>query len=300
MQPSSDQGSSRWAAAPTGAYARPGYAPAPPAVSVTSARPVPIGLAAMATMLLLMLAVDNSAVTDSIDRHAFGSDNFFSRVLVALTAFRWDLGRLSPDPQRIYLGQLLADIVILLLVLLLVVAVTRGRGSFGHVFIATWVAVIAASQIGTYVRSAIVQSGQITAGENDRPTVIFFSAYSPGAVTLFASIVFGFVVALVAGFIGVRTRRTEVLTGGEAPARREPWSAPPPAGAGSAPPAAPGSPPPGAPGPVSDPSPWSAADSDEGQTTQLPPVEQRPRHAFDDGEQHTIQLPPADDDGSSR
>jgi hypothetical protein len=258
-------------------------------------------LVATATMLVLILAVDNSALTDRIDRHAFTSNGFFSRALVALTAFRWDLGQLSPDPQRVYVGQLVADITILVLVLLLVAAVARGFGSFGHVFIATWVAVIVACQVGTYARSAIVQSGQITAGENDRPTVIFFSAYSPGSVTLFASIVFGVVAALVAGFVGVRTRRTEVLgapaagsaaeaaaagVAAEEPGRREAWTAPP-----------------AAPGPVSNPSPWSTAGSDDDgddRTTQLPPVEQRPRHAIDDGEQHTVQLPPADDDRPPR
>jgi hypothetical protein len=298
MQPSDDQRRTEWAPQSTGGYARPSYAPAPPAMSVTNARPWPIALAATATMLVLILAVDNSSLSDKIARHALDSNGFFSRALVALTAFRWDLGRLSPDPDRLYLGQLLADIAVLVLVLLLVAVVTRGRGSFWQVFVASWLAVIVASQIGTYVRSSVVKSDQVVAAGGDRPTVIFFSVYSPGAVTLFASIAFGLVVALVAGFVGVRTRRVEVVSApaeptgaaaapeaGEAPARREPWSAPPAA----------------VPGPVSNPSPWTSDSSDaDDRTTQLPPVEQRPQHGFDDGEQHTTQLPPVDDDRPPR
>ncbi len=294
MQPSDDQRTTERAPQSGGRYARPGYAPAPPAVSVTNARPWLIALAAMGTMLVLILAVDNTSLSDSIDRHALESNGFFSRVLVALTAFRWDLGRLSPDPAHLYLGQLLADIAVLILVLLLVAVVTRGRGTFWQVFMATWVAVVAAGQVGTYVRSAVIDSSQLVPGENDRPTTIFFSAYSPGAVTLFASLVFGLVVALVAGVVGVRTRRTEVVSapavaapetsGG--PARREPWSAPPAA----------------VPGPVSNPSPWTrdSAPDDAERTTQLPPVEQLSRHAYDDGEQHTTELPPIDDDRPPR
>ena len=291
MQPSDDQRTTEWASQPGARYARAADAPA---VSVTNARPWPIAVAATLTMLVLILAVDNSSLSDSIDRHALESNGFFSRVLVALTAFRWDLGRLSPDPAHLYLGQLLSDVTVLVLVLLLVAVVTRGRGSFWQVFVATWAAVIAAGQVGTYVRSAVIDSNQLLPGENDRPTTIFFSAYSPGAVTLFASLAFGLVVALVAGSVGVRTRRTEVLSAPAAPAagapetsaRREPWSAPPA----------------GAPGPATNPTPWtkdSPTDYDD-RTTQLPPVEQRGRHGADDGEQHTTELPPVDDDRPPR
>ena len=181
----------------------PAYAPAPPSVSVTNSRPWLIGLSAMATMLVLFLAIDNAAVSDKVVRHSLDSNGFFTRALVALTTFRWDLGRLSPDPGHLYLGQLLADLAVLVLVLLLVAAVTKGRGTFGQIFFGTWAATVTAGMIGTYVRPMVVSNEPSVPGANDRPTTIFFSVYSPGAATLFASALFGLAVALVAGLVGV-------------------------------------------------------------------------------------------------
>jgi hypothetical protein len=296
MQPSNDQQQGGgWPPPGGGTYARPTFVSAPPAVSTTRARPWLIGLAAMSTVLVLILAIDNSTVASKVQEHTVNSSTFVDRALFALTNFRWDLGRLSNDFAHIYLAALMTDIAIVVLVFLFVTAVTRGRGSFGHVFAGTWIAVIAAAMVAGYVRPLVLDIGKLAPQSQGKATNIFFSVYSPSANTLFAAIVFGLVAALVAGLVGVASRRTDVITappvrgvvdapvGDEpTPATREPWSAPPAA----------------APGPITNPSPWSTdsppeSGVDSDRTTQLPALGDR---TPSDGEQHTTELPRTEDD----
>ncbi len=136
-------------------YGRPQYAPEPPAVSLTRARPWLVGLAASATMLLLILAIGNPPVTRAIYRHAV-SDDFGSRTLQSLGYFAWDFGRLDDD-MHLGWANLVFDLAVLVLVLLLVAALSSGRGSFWRTFLAAWVSVIVAVLLSGYVRAAILE-----------------------------------------------------------------------------------------------------------------------------------------------
>jgi hypothetical protein len=272
-------------------YARPPYAPEPPAVSVTRARPWLVGLAATGTMLVIILALGNPPTTRALLRHSLGG--FGSRVLQSLSSFVWNFSQLD-DPQHFYRANLVFDVVVLVLVLLLVTALAVGTGSFWRTFLSSWVAVIVAVLLAGYVRAALIDPlGTVPGGGIGETT--FFSQYSPGPVLLFAAILAGVVAAVVAALVAVTTRKREVVTAPapfpeatrdddtsspttrtteatqttpatqatqSAPAeRREPWSAPPAAGV---------------PGPVTEPSPWSTTDEDD-RTRALPPVEDEPR-----------------------
>lgn len=272
-------------------YGRPHYAPEPPAVSLTKARPWLVGLAASATMLVLIVAIGNPPVTRTILRHAFNA-GFGSRVFQSLSSFAWNFSSPSDD-MHVYLANLIADIAVLLLVLLFVAALSSGSGSFWRTFLAVWVSVIAAVTLSGYVRAAIINP-MGSAPDNNKAEEIFFSQYSTGPGQLFAALIFGVIAAIVAALVGVLTRRHQVVTADRpavsptplaepqppaAAQKREPWAAPPVA----------------VPGPVADPSPWSTTgDYDDDHTTQLPAVNDT--HDYDDGAEHTRALPRVEDD----
>ena len=250
-------------------YGRPQYAPEPPALSVTRARPWLIGLAASATMLVFIVAIGNPPVTRAVFRHAVSSD-FGSRALQSLAYFAWDFGRLGDD-MHLGWADLIFDLAVLALVLLLVAALSAGTGSFWRTFLAVWVSVIVAVLLCGYVRAAIIDPMGSAPG-NSKAEVIFFSQYSPGPLLLFVAMLYGLVAALVAALVAVLTRRNVVVTA-DRPSAYAPTAEPEPAAAQhqrvpwSAPPAA-------VPGPVGDPSPWSKTDAGaaDDRTTQLPAV----------------------------
>ncbi len=294
--------------------------------SITRARPWWVALAAAATMLVLIGALDNPSVTRSLLDN-FDIESFGGRLRASISTFSWDFSRLSNDFGRLYLANVLMDVAIIVLVFLLVAVISAGSGSFGRTFLGTWTAVLAACVVGGYVRSAVVDPKFADPNTHGKATAIFFSVSSPGASLLFAAILFGLVAALVAAVVAVATRRHEVVTtpapyspgyspapyspapSGREPSEREPWSAPPAA----------------VPGPVATPSPWSdeapAPDSgrdtgdtdgadnrdadthdadthdadthdadthDADRTTQLPAVDTPSR---DDSDDHTRELP---------
>jgi hypothetical protein len=259
---------------------------------VTKARPWLIAAAATATMLVIIIAVDNPSVTRSIFEHNADAHGFGSRVLQSFTAYNWDVTKLTNDTGHFYLASLLTDIATLVLLFLLVAAVTIGRGSFLQVFVGTWVCVIVATMLAAYIRPAVLSSNYLGTTGTGKAETVFFSSFSPGPLPLFVSIVFGFVVALVAAFVGMLTRRDVAVVEPTAPAttvgpdatsepvRREPWTAPPATRTQAAPPAG-------------ERPPWAdRPNADEEHTTAMPAVDE----PGTSGDQHTRQLPPVEDD----
>jgi hypothetical protein len=264
-------------------------------------------------MLILIGAIGNPPVTRSLIDNA-DLESFSGRLRASLSTFSWHLTDLGSDFGHLYLANVLMDVAIVLLVFAFVVVVASGTGSFWRTFLGTWIAVIAASVIGGYVRSSVVDEKFADPTLHSKPEAIFFSAASPGATLVFAGLVFGVFVAIVAGVVAIATRRDEVVTAdrpyapyappvaeSESPAQtpqtaqtgqtsREPWSAPPAAH-----------------GPVANPSPWSTESSepeteadnghedDADRTTQLPAVDPSARNP-NEGDDHTRQLPPVEDD----
>ncbi len=280
---------------------QPRYEAPPPAVSVRKARPAVIGLVAAATMLVLIGAIGNPPATRSlVDNIDF--DTFSGRLRASLSTFGWHLTDLGNDVGHLFLANVVMDLAVVVLVFVFVTVVAGGSGSFWRTFLGAWIAVLAASVIGGYVRSAVVDEKFTDPTLHNKAEAIFFSADSPGASLVFAGLVFGVFVAIVAGVVAIATRREEVITAAtpsgsyppyppapaaaettEQPtaAAREPWSAPPAV----------------VPGPVANPSPWSTGtgEDDEDRTTQLPAVDST-THSADEDDDHTRQLPPVEDE----
>jgi hypothetical protein len=286
---------------------RSGYVAAPPTVTITRSRPWLIGLAALVVMVVLIASVSNQGVTDAILRSHFNRNDINDNVLQSFTYYGWRFGPLGGhDLGHFWLASLVFDASVLVLTLLLAAGVVRGRGAFGHVFLGVWMSVIVATQVSTYVRGAIVDPRVGIPGENSKPVEIMFSNFSANSYSLFVSLVFGFVTAIVAALVGVLTRKTQLFVQApapdyagaydmpvgapaEAPVSREPWTAPP----------AP------VPGPVASPSPWTApgpsetAEQGTHETAVLPAAEEPQRDdsattempRAEDGEQHTTELP---------
>ena len=273
-------------------YGRPQYAPEPPAVSLTRARPWLVGLAASATMLLLILAIGNPPVTRAIYRHAV-SDGFGSRTLQSLGYFAWDFGRLD-DGMHLGWANLVFDLVVLVLVLLLVAALASRRGSFWRTLLAVWVSVIVAVLLSGYVRAAILDP-MGTAPVGGKADVDLLLPVQPGS----AAALRGDALRPARGAGGGTRRRphppargrdgraalAELRAGAvhDDDAAATPWSAPPAA----------------VPGPVAEPSPWSTTDAEgeDDRTTQLPAVGSTGAgQQVDDGTEHTRALPRIEDD----
>ena len=190
---------------------QPRYEPPPPAVSIKKSRPGLIGLAAAATMLVLIVAVGNPPATRSLIENA-DLESFSGRLRASLSTFGWHLTDLGNDFGHLFLANVLMDVAVVLLVFAFVVVVTSGSGSFWRTFLGTWIAVIAASVIGGYVRSSVVDEKFADPTLHSKATAIFFSVSSPGATLVFAGLVFGVFVAIVAGLAAIATRRDEVVT----------------------------------------------------------------------------------------
>ena len=192
---------------------QPRYEPPPPAVSIQKSRPGLIGLAAAATMLILIGAIGNPPATRSLIDNA-DLETFSGRLRASLSTFSWHLTDLGNDFGHLFLANVLMDVAVVLLVFAFVVVVTSGSGSFWRTFLGTWIAVIAASVIGGYVRSSVVDEKFADPTLHSKAEAIFFSVSSPGATLVFAGLAFGVFVAIVAGVVAIATRRDEVVTAG--------------------------------------------------------------------------------------
>jgi hypothetical protein len=313
MQPTSDQpdrADSPYAAPgeqPYPAYARaepprtdsapwagPAFAPAVPAATVKKGRPWLVAIVSFLTLLVLIAGLGNQWVTDAIFKHVSGR-SFIDGATRAVTTYQW---RFSPRGNRdighIWLGSLCLVATALVLTLLIVALVCRGPGGFGQAFVGAWMAVFTATQLGTYVRAAVIDANQlIGSSAGSKANVIFFSSLSPNAAQIAAGLGFGFVVGLVAGITAVLGRHNEVISPGVPPGYGAPAF-----GAG-----------PPVPGPIASPSPWSTSDeasntqtgtSEPQHTAVLPSIDEPTRASSTQPDnEHTTQLPrtdPSEDD----
>ena len=157
------------------------YEPPPPAVSVRKARPSVIGLAAAATMLVLIGAIGNPPATRSlVDNIDF--ETFSGRLRASLSTFSWHLTDLGNDVGHLFLANVVMDLAVVVLVFVFVAVVAGGSGSFWRTFLGAWIAVLAASVIGGYVRSAVVDEKFTDPTLHNKAEAIFFSAASPRRV----------------------------------------------------------------------------------------------------------------------
>jgi hypothetical protein len=184
-------------------------------VTVRRTRSWAVALAAFVTGLILMAAVGNTSVTGTLDRHAQGH-SFKDGVLLSLTTVQWRFGAASGDHARIWVGQLVGDLAALVLIFLLVWIVANGRGSFWQAFFGTWACAVGAFLLATYVNTAVVN----TSGSGASKEVVVFFAQNTATSTfaLFGALMYGFVIALVAGLVAWATRKSEVMVDASAAA----------------------------------------------------------------------------------
>jgi hypothetical protein len=304
MQPSHDQQYSNTRTEdPFGTWAHPSYEPAAPGPMVTRGRPWIVALTAFLTLLVLIAALGNQWVTDSINRHANG-DTFIDHIVTAITTYQW---RFSPrgghDVARVWASQFALIGTVLVLTFLLVGTVCRGKGGFAQAFFASWMTVLAGTLIGGYVKAAVIdRSLLLRTPRLDTGNAIFFSPLSPGTSEIVGGLEFGFCVAVVAGVAAVMARRREPIAGPAAApgaAYAAPYQAPdqPPYAApehyGQAQQDQAGQP---VPAPVPAASPWSYDDrsgteTQHEHTAVLPPVEQPRGEGGGHGTEATTQLP---------
>ena len=238
-------------------------------VTVRRTRSWAVALAAFVTGLILMAAIGNTSVTGTLDRHAQGH-SFKDGVLLSLTTVQWRFGAASGDHARIWVGQLVGDLAALVLIFLLVWIVANGRGSFWQAFFGTWACAVGAMLLATYVNTAVVN----TSGSGVSKEVVVFFAQNTATSTfaLFGALMYGFVIALVAGLVAWATRKSEVMVDASAAAALRTGYYPPAPGQGE------GAGYPPVPGPVASPSPWAGDRPGGDQPTEaLPRTEDQDR-----------------------
>jgi hypothetical protein len=264
---------------------------APPRREPGVARPGVIAFAALLTEIVIIGAACNQWVSprivDQIRRSfANGGSQGVRDLKASLLTYNWRFTPLAGDTEHRWLGQVLLVLTVLALTAFLIGVIVRGQASFARVFFTCWVAVVAATTIGTYVRGFVTDSP----GSALRITRAVFGPLGPNAFTVLAGLVLGLVVGVVAGWVGMATRRPAVVADEPAnvPGQFFPTPEQPPPYYGS----------PGAP-------PWQdqhfaprgrhAAPADE--TTRLPDVDEATTQLPDAGEATTRFPRPPDDDG---
>jgi hypothetical protein len=280
----------------------------PEPVTVRRTRSWAVAVAAFLAGLVLMAAIGNPSVTDTIRKHITGH-SFKDGVLFSVNSVQWRFGAGTGDTTRIWVQHLVNDIATLVLIFLLVWIVANARGGFWQAFFGTWACAVASFMVATYAGTAVLNQSD---EQSSKAVLVFFGPTTSPATTLFGALMYGFVIALVAGLVAVTSRKREVMidaTAETAPAPGHYLSAQqqPQDSAGYPP----------APGPVATPSPWSGSggpgDGDH-PTESLPRTEEQDRGPHptavlpsvegtdqptgstspaepQDGEQHTTQLP---------
>jgi hypothetical protein len=290
MQPTNDdpqrsEPATGWLPSDTGNWAAPSYASAASGATVTKARPWLTAIVSFVTLLILIAALGNQWVTDSIARHA-NAGTFGDHLAHSVNQYAWRFSAPSGgDLGHVWVGNLANVGAVLILTLLLVPVVCRGKGGFWQAFFGAWFTVVVATLLGTYARAAVVDMSKLPgyAGQG-KPDQVLFSSISPGAATAFVALAFGLVVGLAAGVTAVMTRRTEVIAPQPVPTFGAPWTRDDePDQSWQAAPAP-------LPGPTVSPSPWSGSDTDR--TPDAGGAPERP--AADDSGEHTAVLPAVD------
>lgn len=192
--------------------------PVPQEPGPDGARTGPIVAAALLTQLVVIGAACNQWVTPHVisslfngneDRHAF----LYNLKATVLT-YNWRLTPEHGDSQHTWLSQELLVVATLVVSALLIAVVARGPSRFGRVFLTCWLAVMAATMFGTYVRG-LVDDEQGVPGA--RVTRALFGPLGPSPITFFAGLLLGLLVGLVAATVAVLTRRPVALPTAESP-----------------------------------------------------------------------------------
>lgn len=217
---------------PTGQPMPPGsYPPYDPnsQTTVRSSRPWRIATAAFLTLLALIAALGNQRVSNAVvDR---GGQSFFDNAVRSLLTYQWRFAPAKHDIGRAWAGSLALVVSALVLTFFLVAIVTRARGGFWQTFIATWMVVLTATLLATYVRALVVKERDLTGLRTPKANSIFFSQLSPNAYQVAVGLGFGFVVGLVAAIVAVLTRRkTDVVRAPDGQSFPPPLAYPAPVG----------------------------------------------------------------------
>ena len=204
-------GAGGWPPPGTGSWS-PSRGAEPVGVPVRAARPWRVASAAFLTLLALIAALGNQGVTNSIAHHATGR-TFRDNIARSVTTYQWRVRpRGGHDFAREWVSSLALVGTALVLTLLLVAVVARGKGGFWQAFIGTWMSVVVATLLGTYVAALVVDESKLGLPAASKANSVFFSPVFPASYALAAGLGVGFVVALVAGVTALASRRTKVLT----------------------------------------------------------------------------------------
>lgn len=170
-----------------------------------------IAIVAVLTELVVIGAACNQWVInrirrqliEDVDRDAFG----LRGLKASLTTYAWRFTPESGDHDHIWLSEMFAILTVVVVSGLLISVALHGRATFGRALLTCWMAVIAATGLGGWVRGLV----QNVPGNSLRVTKAVFGPPAPGAVSFFASVVLGLAVGLVAGIVAVATRRPAVV-----------------------------------------------------------------------------------------
>lgn len=177
-------------------------------VAARTARPLIVGLTAFVTLLVLIAAAGNQWVSDRLTNDQGHTSRVLTQGLYeSWLSYSWRFSPASSDHHNVLLGQVLLIAVTIVLGSLLVVAVTRGPVTFARAFFGTWMAVVAATQVGAFVRGLI--NGDTAGGQY--PTRLdraLFGPAGPSQFTVWASLGLGLVTALVVASVAMLTRRS--------------------------------------------------------------------------------------------
>jgi hypothetical protein len=161
-------------------------------------------VAAILTEIAVIAAACNQWVTVRIFRQIIrGGSRGEIGLKEMLLTYNWRLTPQSGDTEHSWLGQIMMILAVLVVTAGVVAIVVRGPAGFGRVLFTCWTAVVFATLIGSYVRGLITD----TPGSEFILTRAVFGTQSPGAVAVFASLVLGLVVGVIAAFVGAATRR---------------------------------------------------------------------------------------------
>lgn len=191
--------------------AGPGPGPGEQQTSATAPAEVRVGwvvLAAILTEIAVIAAACNQWVTVRIFRQIIrGGSRGEIGLKEMLLTYNWRLTPQRGDTAHSWLGQIMMILVVIVVTAGVVAIVARGPAGFGRVLFTCWTAVVFATMIGGYVRGLITD----TPGGEFILTRAVFGTQSPGAVTVFTSLVLGLVVGVIAAFVASASRRPGAL-----------------------------------------------------------------------------------------
>jgi hypothetical protein len=170
-------------------------------------RTAPVILAALLTEIVVIAAASNQWVSERIAQQiqrsmVNGGSQGVRDLKATLLVYNWRIAPQPGDTQHSWLGQMLMLVTVLFVTGAVLAIVVRGPGSFGRVLLTGWIAVVAATALGAYVRGFVTDtqtSGLLL-------TRAVFGPLSPNSFSFFASLVLGFVVGLGAAFVARATR----------------------------------------------------------------------------------------------